>query len=110
MVECYPLYMTISTIHPTGPETSEMHCDYFHHEDVFYSRPDIVQAAEDASEETMNEDSEICSRTAAGRRYLYEEERDLQSSYLDHYEDGMAMFHRYYHRKIIMQSNLHTSY
>lgn len=100
MIECYPLYMTISTIHPTGPESSVMYCDYFHHEDVFYSRHDIVEAAEAASEETMLEDSHICEWTAEGRKFLYEQDRDSQNSFDTPYEDGLSMFHRYYHRKM----------
>jgi phenylpropionate dioxygenase-like ring-hydroxylating dioxygenase large terminal subunit len=100
MIECYPLYMTISTIHPTGPESSIMHCDYFHHEDVITARPDIVEAAEAASAETMLEDADICIRTAEGRKFLYEEGREEQGPYQTPFENGLAMFHSYYHRMI----------
>lgn len=100
MIECYPLYMTICTVHPTGPETSIMYCDYFHHEDVMSARPDIVEAAENASAETMFEDNEICDRTAEGRKFLFEQNRDAESFYQSPLEDGLAMFHRYYQRKM----------
>lgn len=98
MIECYPLYMVINTIHPTGPESCVSHCDYFHRDDIIYDRPDIVEAAEAACAETMLEDADICEQTAEGRKFLYTQGRDEQGPYQAPFEDGLAMFHRYYQR------------
>lgn len=98
MIECYPLYMLITTIHPTGPESSVLYSDYFHHRDIAEARPDLVAAAEAACEETMLEDSDLCSRIATGRRLLYQQRREAEGPYQRPYEDGMAMFHQFYNR------------
>lgn len=98
MMEVYPLYMVITTVHPTGVESAVLHSDYFHHEDIIEARPDLVEAAEAACAETMLEDAGLCDETARGRRFLYEQGRDLQGPYVTPFEDGLMMFHRYYHR------------
>ncbi|MBC7427599.1 MAG: aromatic ring-hydroxylating dioxygenase subunit alpha [Bacteriovorax sp.] len=100
MIEWYPLFMAISTVHPTGPETCINHIDFFHHEDVIENFPELRDAAEAAYIETADEDSEMCLKLAAGRKILYNEGREEQGPYQSPYEDGLAMFHRYYHQKM----------
>lgn len=98
MIEWYPLFMAISTVHPTGPESCVNHIDFFHHQDVIENYPELRDAAEEAYIETADEDADMCLRLAAGRKALYEEGLDEQGPYQAPYEDGLVMFHRYYHQ------------
>ena len=98
MIEWYPLFMAISTIHPTGPETCVNHIDFFHHQEVIDNYPELQEAAEAAYIETADEDSEMCLRLAAGRKILYQDHLEEQGPYQSPYEDGLVMFHRYYHQ------------
>ncbi|MGZ3790503.1 MAG: aromatic ring-hydroxylating oxygenase subunit alpha [Bacteriovorax sp.] len=98
MIEWYPLFMAISTVHPTGPESCVNHIDFFHHQDVVINHPELRDAAEEAYIETADEDADMCLRLAAGRKALYEENLDEQGPYQAPYEDGLVMFHRYYHQ------------
>lgn len=103
MIEWYPLFMAISTVHPTGPESCVNHIDFFHHEDVIINHPELRDAAEEAYIETADEDAEMCLRLAAGRKILYNDNLDEQGPYQSPYEDGLVMFHRYYHQ--MMKTN-----
>jgi choline monooxygenase len=98
MIEWYPLFMAISTVHPTGPNTCVNHIDFFHHQDVIENHPELRDAAEAAYIETADEDAEMCERLAAGRKILFDEGREEQGPYQAPYEDGLVMFHRYYHQ------------
>lgn len=97
MIEWYPLFMAVSTVHPTGPDTCINHIDFFHHEDVIENYQELRDAAEEAYIETADEDAELCKHLAEGRKILYEENREEQGPYQAPYEDGLVMFHRYYH-------------
>jgi choline monooxygenase len=100
MIEWYPLFMAISTVHPTGPESCVNYIDFFHHEDVITNFPELRDAAEEAYIETADEDAEMCQRLADGRKSLYEEGKNQQGPYQAPYEDGLVMFHRYYHQSM----------
>jgi len=100
MIEWYPLFMAISTVHPTGPESCINHIDFFHHEDVFWNHVELKKAAEEAYMETADEDAEMCVRLAQGRKILFEDGEDEQGPYQHPFEDGLCMFHRYYHSRM----------
>ena len=44
MIEWYPLFMAISTVHPTGPDSCVNHIDFFHHQDVIENYPELREA------------------------------------------------------------------
>lgn len=100
MIEAYPLFMVICSLRPTGTNSCVGYFDYFHHQDVVASFPRIMETAEAAYTETVTEDADLCERIAEGRRYLYEQGRDETGPYQAPYEDGLAMFHRYYERSM----------
>lgn len=104
MIEWYPLFMAISTVHPTGPESCINHIDFFHHYDVLENHPELKTAAEVAYMETADEDAVMCEHLAAGRKILYEEAKEEQGPYQAPFEDGLVMFHRYYHK--MMKKNI----
>jgi choline monooxygenase len=100
MIEWYPLFMAVSTVHPTGPESCINHIDFFHHEDVLYAHPELRDAAEAAYIETADEDALMCLKLSAGRKDLYEQGLEEQGPYQSPFEDGLVQFHRYYEKKM----------
>jgi hypothetical protein len=61
---------------------------------------ELKKAAEEAYMETADEDAEMCVRLAQGRKILFEDGEDEQGPYQHPFEDGLCMFHRYYHSRM----------
>lgn len=100
MIEWYPLFMAISTVHPTGPESCVNHIDFFHHQDVINNHPELRDSAEEAYIETADEDALMCKQLAQGRKDLFMAGENEMGPYQHPYEDGLEIFHRFYNEKM----------
>jgi choline monooxygenase len=100
MVEFYPGSMVVAYVHPTGPETCEVHTEYFYFEEIAAFEPNFVEAQKAAYNETTVEDDEICSRMHEGRKTLYLANKNMEGPYHPHLEAGMMDFHRFYKERM----------
>ncbi len=96
MLEWYPGFLVMNTVHPNGVGAMTCHIDLFHDAEMLEKRPDLCAAARAAYDETVNEDVDLCVRLAEGRKYLYDQGREDQGPYQGLFEEGLEMFHRYY--------------
>ena len=98
MVEWYPHVLTVSTLHPMGPnKTMNMVAFYYPEEIVAFER-EFIEAQQAAYIETCLEDDEIGERMDAGRKALLSRGDNEIGPYQSPMEDGMQHFHEWYRR------------
>jgi phenylpropionate dioxygenase-like ring-hydroxylating dioxygenase large terminal subunit len=100
MVEWYPKVLVVSTLHPTGPQSTTNIVEFYYPEDIALFEPDYVEAHQAAYNETMVEDDEIAERMDRGRRALMERGDNEVGPYQSPMEDGMLHFHEYLRRQV----------
>lgn len=100
MVEWYPHVLTVSTLHPIGPQKTLNLVEFYYPEEIAAFERDFVQAQQAAYMETCVEDDEIALRMDAGRRALMQRGEDECGPYQSPMEDGMQHFHEWYRRTL----------
>ena len=100
MVEWYPHVLTVSTVHPMGPQKTMNMVEFYYPEDIAAFEREFVEAQQAAYMETCIEDDEIAERMDAGRKALFERGDDEAGPYQSPMEDGMQHFHEWY-RKVM---------
>ncbi len=100
MVEWYPNVLTVSTLHPIGPQKTLNTVEFYYPEEIAAFERDYVEAQQAAYLETCVEDDEIALRMDAGRRALMQRGDDESGPYQSPMEDGMQHFHEWYRRQI----------
>jgi hypothetical protein len=70
MVEWYPHVLTVSTLHPLGPQKTLNVVEFYYPEEIAAFEREFVEAQQAAYMETCVEDDEIALRMDAGRRAL----------------------------------------
>jgi choline monooxygenase len=100
MVEWYPHVLTISTLHPMGPQKTLNMVEFYYPEEIAAFEREIVQAQQAAYMETCREDDEIGERMDAGRRALMQRGDNEVGPYQSPMEDGMQHFHEWYRAKL----------
>jgi choline monooxygenase len=96
MVEWYPHVLTVSTLHPIGPQKTLNMVEFFYPEEIVAFEREFVEAQQAAYMETCVEDDEIAERMDAGRRALMLRGDDECGPYQSPMEDGMQQFHEWY--------------
>jgi phenylpropionate dioxygenase-like ring-hydroxylating dioxygenase large terminal subunit len=100
MVEWYPHVLTVSTLHPVGPQKTLNMVEFFYPEEIVAFEREFVEAQQAAYMETCAEDDEIAERMDAGRRALMQRGDDESGPYQSPMEDGMQQFHEWYRREM----------
>jgi len=100
MVEWYPHVLTVSTLHPIGPQKTLNMVEFFYPEEIVAFAREFVEAQQAAYMETCVEDDEIAERMDAGRRALMLRGVDESGPYQSPMEDGMQQFHEWYRREM----------
>ena len=100
MVEWYPQVLTVSTLHPLGPQQTMNVVEFYYPEDIALFEPDFIAAQQAAYMETAIEDDEIGERMDAGRRALWQRGDNEVGPYQSPMEDGMEHFHRWYRQRM----------
>jgi phenylpropionate dioxygenase-like ring-hydroxylating dioxygenase large terminal subunit len=100
MVEWYPHVLTVSTLHPMGPQKTLNMIEFFYPEEIVAFEREFVEAQQAAYMETCIEDDEIAERMDAGRRALMQRGDNETGPYQSPMEDGMQHFHEWYRREI----------
>ncbi len=100
MVEWYPHVLTVSTVHPIGPQKTLNMVQFFYPEEIAAFERDFVEAQRAAYMETCVEDDEIALRMDAGRRALWQRGDNEAGPYQSPMEDGMQHFHEWYRAKM----------
>ncbi len=98
MVEWYPHVLTVSTLHPMGPQKTMNMVEFFYPEDIAAFEREFVESQRAAYMETCVEDDEIAERMDAGRRALMLRGDNEVGPYQSPMEDGMQQFHEWYRR------------
>ena len=98
MVEWYPHVLTVSTLHPMGPDKTLNQVEFFYPEEIAAFEREFVEAQQAAYFETCLEDDEIGERMDAGRRALRMRGDNEVGPYQSPMEDGMQHFHAWYRR------------
>jgi choline monooxygenase len=98
MIEWYPHVLTVSTLHPIGPQKTINMVEFFYPEDIAEFERDFVEAQRAAYMETCAEDDEIALRMDAGRKALIQRGDNEVGPYQSPMEDGMQEFHQWYRR------------
>ncbi len=96
MVEWYPHVLTVSTLHPMGPNKTLNVVEFYYPEEIAAFERDFVEAQQAAYMETCVEDDEIALRMDAGRRALLQRGVNERGPYQSPMEDGMQHFHEWY--------------
>ncbi len=96
MVEWYPHVLTVSTLHPLGPQKTLNMVEFYYPEEIAAFEPDFVQAQQAAYMETCIEDDDIALRMDAGRQALMQRGVNECGPYQSPMEDGMQHFHEWY--------------
>ena len=96
MIEWYPHVLTVSTLHPLGPQKTLNMVEFFYPEEIVAFEREFVQAQQAAYMETCVEDDEIAERMDAGRRALRQRGENQTGPYQSPMEDGMQKFHEWY--------------
>jgi choline monooxygenase len=96
MVEWYPHVLTVSTLHPSGPQKTMNMVEFYYPEEIAAFERDFVEAQQAAYMETCVEDDEIAERMDAGRRALMRRGDNEVGPYQSPMEDGMQHFHEWY--------------
>jgi choline monooxygenase len=98
MVEWYPHVLTVSTLHPMGPNKTLNQVEFFYPEEIAAFEREFVEAQQAAYMETCLEDDEIGERMDAGRKALLQRGDNEVGPYQSPMEDGMQHFHAWYRR------------
>ncbi|MBA2964042.1 MULTISPECIES: aromatic ring-hydroxylating oxygenase subunit alpha [Ramlibacter] len=96
MVEWYPHVLTVSTLHPIGPQKTLNVVEFFYPEEIAAFERGFVEAQQAAYMETCVEDDEIALRMDAGRKALMQRGTNEVGPYQSPMEDGMQHFHEWY--------------
>ena len=96
MVEWYPHVLTVSTLHPIGPQKTMNMVEFYYPEEIAAFERGFVQAQQAAYMETCVEDDEIALRMDAGRKALMKRGDNEVGPYQSPMEDGMQHFHEWY--------------
>ena len=104
MLEWYPHVLTVSTLHPMGPQRTLNVVEFYYPEEIVAFERDFVEAQRAAYMETCVEDDEIALRMDAGRKALMERGDNETGPYQSPMEDGMQHFHEWYRRAMDTQS------
>ncbi len=100
MVEWYPHVLTVSTLHPMGPNKTMNMVEFYYPEEIAAFEREFVEAQQAAYMETCIEDDEIAERMDAGRAALFQRGDNEVGPYQSPMEDGMQHFHEWYRRKM----------
>ncbi len=100
MVEAYPHVLTVSTLHPMGPNKTLNMVEFYYPEEIAAFEREFVEAQRAAYMETCIEDDEIGERMDAGRAALHARGDNEVGPYQSPMEDGMQHFHEWYRRQI----------
>ncbi len=100
MVEWYPHVLTVSTLHPMGPQKTLNVVEFYYPEEIAAFEREFVQAQQAAYMETCVEDDEIALRMDAGRRALMQRGDNECGPYQSPMEDGMQHFHEWYRNQM----------
>ncbi len=100
MVEWYPHVLTVSTLHPVGPQKTLNIVEFYYPEEIAAFEREFVEAQRAAYMETCVEDDEIALRMDAGRHALMQRGDDERGPYQSPMEDGMQQFHEWYRRSM----------
>jgi len=100
MVEWYPHVLTVSTLHPIGPDKTLNMVEFYYPEEIVAFEREFVEAQRAAYMETCIEDDEIAERMDAGRKALLARGDDEVGPYQSPMEDGMQHFHEWYRRQM----------
>jgi choline monooxygenase len=100
MVEWYPHVLTVSTLHPIGPDKTLNMVEFYYPEEIQAFEREFVQAQQAAYMETCIEDDEIGERMDAGRRALHTRGDNEVGPYQSPMEDGMQHFHAWYRQQM----------
>jgi phenylpropionate dioxygenase-like ring-hydroxylating dioxygenase large terminal subunit len=96
MVEWYPHVLTVSTLHPMGPQKTLNVVEFYYPEEIAAFEREFVEAQQAAYMETCVEDDEIALRMDAGRHALMARGENATGPYQSPMEDGMQHFHEWY--------------
>ena len=100
MVEWYPHVLTVSTLHPMGPNKTMNMVEFYYPEEIAAFEREFVEAQQAAYMETCIEDDEIGERMDAGRAALLARGDNEVGPYQSPMEDGMQHFHEWYRKKL----------
>jgi choline monooxygenase len=100
MVEWYPHVLTVSTLHPTGVNSTMNMVEFYYPEEIAAFEREFVEAQQAAYMETCIEDDEIAERMDAGRAALLARGDNETGPYQSPMEDGMQHFHEWYRRQM----------
>ncbi len=100
MVEWYPHVLTVSTLHPIGPDKTLNRVEFYYPEEIAAFEREFVEAQKAAYMETCAEDDEIAERMDAGRRALLARGDNEFGPYQSPMEDGMQHFHEWYRAQL----------
>jgi choline monooxygenase len=100
MVEWYPHVLTVSTLHPMGPQKTMNMVEFYYPEEISAFEREFVEAQQAAYMETCVEDDEIAERMDAGRKALMQRGDNEVGPYQSPMEDGMQHFHEWYRDRI----------
>ena len=105
MVEWYPHVLTVSTLHPVGPQKTINMVEFYYPEEIAAFEREFVESQQAAYMETCIEDDEIAERMDAGRRALMARGDNEVGPYQSPLEDGMQHFHEWYRRQLLQPSS-----
>jgi choline monooxygenase len=100
MVEWYPHVLVVSTLWPTGPQTTTNVVEFYYPEEIVLFEREFIEAERAAYMETCVEDDEIALRMDAGRKILLDRGVSEVGPYQSPMEDGMQHFHEWYRAQI----------
>ncbi len=100
MVEWYPHVLTVSTLHPIGPQKTMNMVEFYYPEEIAAFEREFVEAQQAAYMETCVEDDEIALRMDAGRKALMQRGDNEIGPYQSPMEDGMQHFHEWYRGRL----------
>ncbi len=100
MVEWYPHVLTVSTLHPMGPNKTMNMVEFYYPEEIAAFEREFVEAQQAAYMETCIEDDEIGERMDAGRAALMARGDNEVGPYQSPMEDGMQHFHQWYRKQV----------
>ena len=108
MVEWYPHVLTVSTLHPIGPQKTLNMVEFYYPEEIAAFEREFVEAQQAAYMETCVEDDEIALRMDAGRRALLQRGDNEVGPYQSPMEDGMQHFHEWYRQQMLLPQQATT--
>ncbi len=100
MVEWYPHVLTVSTLHPIGPQKTLNMVEFYYPEEIAAFEREFVESQQAAYMETCVEDDEIALRMDAGRKALLARGDNEVGPYQSPMEDGMQHFHEWYRQQM----------